>query len=117
MTPEELFAGSPTALAVHRVVAARLRDLGPVEERTTVSQVAFWRTHGFAYLWRPGQYIHGDVAPVVLTIALGRHDPSGRFAEVVHPSPRHWIHHLEVRGPEDVDDEVVAWLREAADRA
>jgi hypothetical protein len=26
----------------------------------------------------------------------------------------HWMHHLEVRDPAEIDDEVVAWLREAA---
>jgi hypothetical protein len=31
---------------------------------------------------------------------------------VAHPS--RWIHHLEVRDPAEVDDEVVGWLTEAA---
>ncbi len=117
MEPEQLFAGRPVALAVLDRVRSVLTDLGPVEVRTTRSQVAFRRRRGFAYLWRPGQYLHGDVAEVVLTFALGRRDPSPRIKEVVHPNPRHWVHHLEVAGPDDIDDEVVAWLREAADRA
>jgi hypothetical protein len=50
-------------------------------------------------------------------VALGRHDPSPRFKEVAHPSWSHWIHHLEVRSAEDLDDEVAVWLREAAERA
>ena len=45
------------------------------------------------------------------------HDQSTRFKQVVHPTTRHWMHHLEVRGVRDPDDEVVAWIREAADRA
>jgi len=27
------------------------------------------------------------------------------------------MHHLEVAGPDDIDDEVAGWLREAAERA
>jgi hypothetical protein len=54
---------------------------------------------------------------VVLSIALGRHDPSPRWKEVVHPSPKQWMHHLEVRTVADLDDEVAAWLHEAATRA
>jgi hypothetical protein len=54
---------------------------------------------------------------VVLSVALGRRDASPRFKEVVQPSPTHWMHHLEVDGPDDIDDEVVAWLAEAAERA
>jgi hypothetical protein len=53
----------------------------------------------------------------VLSIALGRRDPSPRWKEVVHPSRRHWIHHLEVSDVDAIDDEVVGWLREAAERA
>ena len=50
---------------------------------------------------------------VVLSLALGRLDPSPRWKQVAHPSPRIWMHHLEVRDLADLDDEVRAWLREA----
>jgi hypothetical protein len=94
-----------------------IEGFGPVEIRTTRSQVAFGRARGFAYLWAPGQYVERPTADVVLTFALGRCDDSQRFKEVVHPSPKHWMHHLEVKRVEDVDDEVAGWLREAAERA
>lgn len=116
-TAEDFFASNPLGLAVHARVLHALRDLGPVDVRVSKSQVAFRRKRGFAFLWVPGQYLHHPAVDVVLTIALGRHDPSARFKEVVHPSPTQWIHHLEVRSLDDIDDEVVAWLREAADRA
>jgi hypothetical protein len=35
----------------------------------------------------------------------------------VHPARTHWVHHLELHDPAEIDDEVVAWLREAAERA
>lgn len=47
----------------------------------------------------------------------GHRAASPRFMEVVYPSPALWMHHLELDGPDDVDDEVVGWLREAADAA
>jgi hypothetical protein len=47
-------------------------------------------------------------AEVVPTIALGRHDRSSTFKEVAHPADRHWTHHLELEGPDDIDDEVAA---------
>ena len=85
--------------------------------RTTSSQIALRRKHGFAYLWLPGRNLKKPGAEVVLTIALGRHEPSERFKEVAHPSARHWMHHLELTDLADLDDEVAGWLREAADRA
>lgn len=117
MEPEDLFTGHPVALAVLDRVRAVLDAAGPLEIRTTKSQVAFRRARAFAWLWRPGQYLDGAVAPVVLSFALGRHDPSPRMKEVVHPSPHHWMHHLELRGVDEVDDEVIGWLVEAAGRA
>lgn len=80
--------------------------------RVTKSQVAFRRRQGFAYLWRPGQYIASDV-PVVLSIALPHEIRSDRFNEVAHPSAHVWMHHLELRDVAEVDDEVRQWLAEA----
>ena len=85
--------------------------------RTSKSQIAFRRTRGFAYLWLPGRYLTNPDAEVVLSIALGRHDRSARFKEVAHPTARHWMHHLELHDPDEIDDEVLDWLREAAERA
>jgi hypothetical protein len=117
VTPDDLFHGHPVALAVARRVERVLRRLGAVDVRTTKSQVAFRRKRAFAWVWRPRQYVAHADAEAVLSIGLGRLDPSPRWKEVAHPTARQWMHHLEVGGPEDVDDEVVDWLREAADRA
>jgi hypothetical protein len=117
MEPDDLFAGHPIALDVLSRVQVALEATGPFEARTTRSQVAFRRTRAFAWLWRPGQYLGGPVAPVVLSVALGRRDGSARWKEIVRPSPRHWMHHLEVGAAAEIDDEVAAWLREAAERA
>ncbi len=81
------------------------------------SQIAFRRKRGFAYIWFPEQYLTNPAAKVVLTIALGRHDPSPRWKSVVHASAAHWIHHLEIRDVSDIDAEVAAWLAEASARA
>jgi hypothetical protein len=117
MQPEDLFAGHPHTLAVHQKVRSVLEDLGPVQVRTSKSQVAFRRRRGFAYVWRPGQYLGDRGAEAVLSIVLDRHDPSPRFKEVTHPAPAHWMHHLEVGDPSEIDEEVAAWLAEAAERA
>jgi hypothetical protein len=111
------FAGSPLGLAVFDRVRSILLAAGPVGMRTSKSQVAFRRARGFAWLWRPGRYLRRTDVEVVLSIALGRLDPSPRFKQVAHPTPAHWIHHLEVRALDDVDGEVEGWLREAAERA
>jgi hypothetical protein len=114
---EAFFAGRPTGLAAYRRVRAVLEAMGPVEVRVTKSQVAFRRRRGFAYLWLPGQYLRAPASEVVLSIALGRAEGSRRFKEIVRPSRRHWMHHLDLRHAAEIDEEVVSWLREAYDRA
>jgi hypothetical protein len=115
MDPEGFFADSLLGLAVLAAVreelAASFEDL---EIRTSRSQVAFRRQRGFAVLWRPGQYLAHPGAEVVLSVLLERCDTSPRWKEVVHPAPRRWQHHLEVHAAADIDEEVRAWLHEAA---
>lgn len=116
-TPEEHLAGHPLALAVLARVREVLESYGPVTVRVTKSQIAFRRDRGFAYLWLPGRYLANPGADVVLSIALGRRDESLRWKQVAEPAPGQWMHHLEIRDVADVDEEVVARLTEAADRA
>lgn len=117
MTPEEFFAGSPLGLAVLARVSELLEAVGDVRVRASTSQVAFRRRRGFAYLWRPGQYLARPTAELVLSVVLGRRAPSPRWKEVLQPAPARWMHHLEVHALQDIDDEVAGWLRAAADEA
>jgi hypothetical protein len=116
-SPEDYFGDDAEGLALFRVIAEAVEDVGGAEVKTTKSQIAFRRRKGFAYVWRPAQYVNSDV-PVVLSIALPEELRSERFKEVVHPSAKVWMHHLEIRGAEQIDEEVRAWLaaayREAA---
>ena len=61
----------------------------------------------------PGRYLAHPAAEVVVSIALPRHDLSPRFKEVVHPTARQWLHHLEVHDLGDLDAEVAGWLAES----
>lgn len=107
---EAFLDGSGLGLAVYRRVRAILPD---AEVRVTKSQIAFRGRRGFAWLWRPRAYIGMRGAEIVLSVALPREDRSPRWKEVVHPSPQTWMHHLELRAVEDIDDEVERWLAEA----
>ena len=114
---EEFFSGHPDAQSVHEALCRLLADLGPYAVRITRSQVAYRRRRAFAFLWLPGRYLRRPSSEVVVSIALGRLDPSARFKEVTEVTPGRWMHHLEVGGPDDLDDEVAAWLCEAATAA
>ncbi|NLG22668.1 MAG: hypothetical protein GX555_14700 [Actinomycetales bacterium] len=111
-TPEDLFQGFPEGLAMCRAVQEAVSTVGETTVRVTKSQIAFGRRRGFAYVWRPGQYVNSEV-PAVLSIALPREVKSERFKEVVHPSANVWMHHIELHDPAEVDDQIVEWLTEA----
>jgi len=94
-------------------VQAAVERIGPAELRVTKSQVAFRRGENFAIVWRPEQYLRRKAAPLVLTLAFRFRHPSPRWKEIVEPAPGRFTHHLELYSPAEVDDEVVAWLRQA----
>ena len=115
-TPEDFFAGFPAGLALYDAVAGAVGDIGPAAVTVTKTQIAFRRRRGFAYVWRPGQYLTSDV-PAVLSIALPHPVDSDRFTTIAHPSTGVWMHHLELHEPAQVDEEVRRWLAEAYDDA
>lgn len=114
--PIEFFHDSPLGLAIYEAVAFSANQLGAVQLRVSKSQIAFRRQRGFAYLWRPGQYVSSTV-PAVLSLALPREVKSARTKEVAHPSPGVWMHHFELHDPTEVDSELNEWLREAYEAA
>lgn len=115
---EEYFAGRDRrSRELFGPVRAAIEALGTCEMRVTTSHIAFRRRAGFAWTWMPAQYLRGNVAPLVLTLALNRRDASPRWKEIVEPRPGRFTHHLEIRSKEEVDAEVLTWIREAWSRA
>jgi hypothetical protein len=110
---DEFFIGYATSRplfdALHRLAVT----LGDTEVRVTRSQIAFRRERDFAWAWLPDRYLGGGHAPLVLSVALRRRDPSPRWKEIVEPSSGWFMHHLEVNTEADLDAEVRAWLEEA----
>lgn len=93
-----------------------MAPLAGVQVVMSKSQVAFRARRGFAYAWAPGRYVRSDV-PVVVSFALREELRSPRIKEVAHSSPTTWMHHVELRGTDDVDAELIAWVTRAWDEA
>ena len=112
-TLQEFFADSPTSRSLFDHLVALLDSLDPFDMRITTSQIAFRRRIAFAWAWLPAKYLRGRGAPLVLSIALRRRDPSPRWKQVVEPAPGRFMHHLELHQPGGLDAQVQAWLQEA----
>jgi hypothetical protein len=111
--PEMVFEGYPDAAAIFAAVKTAVAKAGGGETKVGKSQIAFRRDLAFAWVWRPGRYLRGKVAPLVVSIRLGRRDASTRWKQIFEPYPGRFMHHLELRSREEVDGEVQDWLTEA----
>jgi hypothetical protein len=113
MTPETFFEGQELARQLFDEIWGAITSIGEATVHVTKSQIAARRQKAFAWVWMPGKYLRGDVAPLVLTVGLRRRDASPRCKEIVEPVPGRYTHHLELTAVDEIDDEVRNWLREA----
>jgi hypothetical protein len=110
---EAFFSLYPASRQIFNALLEAVQIFGQVEVQVKKSQVAFCRKKIFARVWVPEQYLHRGAAPLVLTLSFRIRDPSARWKEVVEPYPGRFTHHLELYDAGEIDDEVIAWLREA----
>lgn len=113
MTLDKFFGDNLLSKRLFDVIRELVESLGDVDIRVTKSQIAFRRRRAFAWVWMPGQYLTGNVAPLVLTVSLPWRDASPRWKEIVEPSPGRFTHHVELFEVSDIDPQVSAWLRQA----
>ena len=113
MTLDEFFSNQPLSRQLFDAVRAVIDQIGGAEMRISKSQVAFRRKRTFAAVWMPEQYLRRKAAPLVITFSFPHRDPSPRWKEIVEPSPGRFTHHLELWAVDDVDEEVVGWIRQA----
>ena len=113
MTLDEFFAENDDSRVLFEALFSMIEGIGRIEIRISKSQIAFSRKRAFAWAWIPGKYLKGEQAPLVLSISLGRRDTSDRWKEVVEPTKGRFMHHLELRPSDEIDDEIHGLLREA----
>lgn len=82
--------------------------------RVQKTQIIFQNRHVFAALSLPRRA--GDRAAHALPLTLGlpvRLD-TPRVRMTAEPYPGRWTHHLLLSGPQDLDEELLGWVRAAA---
>ena len=112
------FEGRPFALQIYETfeyqLLARLPDTKIDVQK---SQIALRnpRVFGCVSLMR----VRRPMPPVymVVTFGLGMRLASPRIDTAVEPYPNRWTHHAVLTRPEEVDDELMGWMREAYDFA
>jgi hypothetical protein len=101
------YAGrDPEVVATFRRLVATVRRNGRVAVLPEKTRVAFHARMSFAAFTLRKHWIDGHVV-------LARRRDTTRFRSVEFFSPGNVLHAFRLAGPEQVDDEVADWLREA----
>ncbi len=112
------FAKSPAALPLYEALERRiLSEIDGVTVKVQKTQISFARRRNFAFVSflpvrrakdRPESYI-------TVTFGLGCQKVSPRIDAAVEPYPNRWTHHVLLSSVEEIDGELMSWLREAGD--
>lgn len=106
------------ALPIYERLEAELRTQVP-EMRIKVSktQIGFSNRRVFGEVSFLPVRKAKERPPVWLTVTFGHacRLVSDRIDAVVEPYPNRWTHHVMVGCPEEIDEELLGWMKEAAD--
>lgn len=106
-------AALPLYEAFEEKVFSEVED---VRVKVQASQISFYNRHMFSCVsfLRVRRRKELPDPYVVVTFGLGRRLSSSRIAAAVEPYPGRWTHHVVVSRVEEMDDELMGWIREAA---
>ena len=111
------FSGHPEELALYAGVFPALEAAFP-EARVKVQkrQISFYGKHLFAMVSIPVRRKKGwPEHCLLLSFGLGRRENDSRIAVATEPYPGRWTHHVVLSQQEELDGQLLSWLREAWD--
>ena len=111
------FNEKPAALPLYEAFAQRLfAEIDNVTVKVQKTQISFSNKYNFAFVSflpvrkakeRPKTYI-------TVTFGLRYKKESPRIDGVSEPYPNRWTHHVLISSVEEIDDELMSWIKEAA---
>ncbi len=112
------FDGHASALPIFDAFEAMLRDRFPeAGKRVQKTQITYSHRHVFACVSFLRVKRKNELPDPYLVITLGLPEPlaSGRAAVQTEPYPGRWTVHIVIGRPEEIDEELTAWVRQAYD--
>ena len=111
------FDKHPEALPLYEALEERiLAELRDVKIKVQKTQITFSNKRNFAFVSflpvrkageRPDIFI-------VVTFGLSYRKESLRIDAATEPYPNRWTHHMLISRTEEIDDELMGWIEEAA---
>ena len=110
------FEGKPFALSLFQTLEQRiLSEIPDVSVKVQKTQITFLNRHNFAFVSflpvrrakdRPAEYI-------TVSFGLDYRKENSRIDAASEPYPSRWTHHMMITSAEEIDDELMGWIREA----
>ena len=100
-----------------RLEEAILTRIPNVKIKVAKTQITFSNKRGFAFVsFNPCRRAK-ERPPVWMTVTfgLGYRKESPRIDVATDPYPGRWTHHVMVETPDEIDEELLDWIQEAAD--
>lgn len=114
------FREKPEALPLYEAFEGRLlAELAGVNIKTQKTQITFTNPRVFAAVsFLPARSAKERPDPyITVTLGLNRRESSPRVDQAVEPYPGRWTHHLVIGAEKEINEELMAWVREAYDFA
>ena len=112
------FNEKPAAIPLYEAFAKRiLTEIDNVSVKVQKTQISFSNKHNFAFVsllpvrkakQRPETYI-------AVSFGLRYKKDSPRIDVALEPYPNRWTHHMLVASAEEIDNELMGWIKEAAE--
>ena len=107
----------PDALPIYRILEQKiLKDIPDVRVKFQKTQISFYNKHMFACasFMRVRKKKDCPEPFLVVTFSLPHQVVSPRIDVATEPYPGRWTHHVLTASKEEIDDELMEWIREAA---
>ena len=106
----------PLYMAFREAVLARVPD-ARIEVKKT--QISFFNHYMFAAVsFTPVRRVKDRPNPfLTITFGLSYRKESARIDTATEPYPNRWTHHVMIGTEEEIDEELISWIQEAADFA
>ena len=114
------FNEKPAAIPLYEAFEERLlSELEEVEFKVQKTQITLKNRRVFgAVSFLPARKAKDRPDPyITITLGLNRRESSPRVDQASEPYPGRWTHHLVIGSEEEIDDELMTWVREAYDFA
>lgn len=120
-TPQDVLGTEDGSMELFRLLDERIREecgeIATVECRVQKTQISYYNPKMFAAvsLLRCKKAKEMPHPFITVTFGLESEVKNPRIAVATEPYPRRWTHHVVIGSTSEIDEELMGWLKAAAD--